>query len=221
MNAFAKAADNSKSAPKARKKTGTTFEVAGDSPEGRSVTDLLKFEAEKKAADGRTKLHKGKIKKHADSVFIAKVAELGVLPEGPYTVQNSGTGEKVTFVVQDRSGQYEVKEEQQEALNSLLGEDAAGDLTCTVTDFGFNGDILGIPGVMDAVGRAISICVSELVGSETLTEEQGDALLTMSEKTALKPGTVERLALICGKDTGKIASFLDIIGSNATRYVKV
>ena len=140
-------------------------------------------------------------------------------PDTPMTVQTTD-GEKVTYVVQDRSGQYAVREEQLDALGQLLGLDAAGELTYREATFRFNRDVMALPGVQDAVGAALDSVLNGLVESGVLTKDQSDALVDCDEKVSFKPGTLERLPHIVGRDVGRMRAFLEIAGSSVTRYVK-
>jgi len=45
-------------------------------------------------------------------------------------------------------------------------------------------------------------------------------LLDVSSKTTFKPGVLDQLTSICGKNTSRLKSFLDIAGSSFTRYIK-
>ena len=58
-------------------------------------------------------------------------------------------------------------------------------------------------------------------GKPLLTAEQAELLLDVKSKTAFRPGTLGRLPLICGRDVARMEAFLEIMGSSATRYVKV
>jgi hypothetical protein len=62
--------------------------------------------------------------------------------------------------------------------------------------------------------------VTKLVKDEKLTPEQADELITAKQKTSFKPGTLDRAATIVGRDTTKLAAFLDAMGSSCTRYIK-
>lgn len=220
---FAKAAaKKSETAPKTKKQT--VWLVGEGDKVGVAVKSLIELTAVAKATEAKMTVHKQVVKEFADEKFVNEYAASGVSPETPLLVQNAD-GEKVTFVVQDRSSQYQVKDDQREALEALLGSDRAADLLYTDTTFGFNRDVLALPGVQEVIEKALEGAVRKLVddkdGKPILTPEQAELLLDVKSKTAFKPGTLDRLALICGKDTVKIEQFLNIMGSSATRYVKV
>lgn len=223
MGLFAKAASKKKEeAPKRAK--GVAWLVgdpAGDQV-AKSVKELVELDAQAKAIDAKMSLHKTTVKKYAEAQYVSTYASEGVSPDTPMYVQTAD-GEKVTYVVQDRSGQYGVKEEQVDMLKSLLGEDAAEALLFQETRFGFNRLIMAVPGVQDAIEAALEGVVEQLTSGENpvLSQEQAEELLEVDQKLAFRPGTLDRLTVIVGRDTGRIKAFLDIMGSSATRYVKV
>lgn len=222
MGLFNKAAEKSASKAKSAKPKKSTTWVVGD-PEGdavgKAVHELVELTAQAKAIDAKKKLHATIVMKHAKQNHVADFCELGVAPDTPMLIQNTD-GEKVTFVVQDRGGQYNVKPEQQDALAQLLGQDAAEALLYTETTLGFDRTILGLPGVSEAVEKALERVVTKLVKEGTVTEDQADELITAKQKTSFVPGTLDRAATIVGRDTTKLAAFLDAMGSSCTRYVK-
>lgn len=223
MGLFAKA-QQSKKSEEPKKAKGVAW-LAGD-PAGdtvaKSVKELVRLSAEAKAVEAKMGIHKTVVKKFAEERYISSYAEAGVGPETPMYVQNAD-GEKVTYVVQDRSGQYGVKDEQKEALAQLLGPDAVEGLLFDEVSFGFNRMIMLIPGVQEVIEKALEGAIKKLTTGPKaiLTEAQAEALLDVDQKTAFKPGTLDRLAVIVGQDTGRIKQFLEIMGSSATRYVKV
>jgi len=220
MSLFSKAAAKKVDAPKAKAK-GVTW-TAGD-PNGdavaKAVKELVRLSANAKALEAQMGLHKTVVSKYAEERYIRAYAESGVSPDTPMVVVN-GDGEKVTYVVQDRSSQYQVSEEQTDALTQLLGEDKVKTLIYEETWFSFNRAILALPGVMDAIGGALETVVVGLVSEGTLTQEQADSLLDSGKKVAFRPGTLDKVADLCGKDVVRMKTFLDIMGSSATRYVK-
>lgn len=205
--------------PATTRRKETVWLVPAGSKEAVAVHELVELTRQAKAIEAKTGVFKGALKEFGETNYVADYVRLGVPPETPMTVQNPD-GEKVTFVVQDRSSQYGVKDDQKTALVDLLGEDATNELLYEETSFGFNRDILALPGVMEIVEKALEGAIKKLVDNNVLTEEQTGELLDVKVKTAFKPGTLDRLTMICGKDTTKIAQFLEIMGSSATRYVK-
>lgn len=189
-----------------------------------SVHELNKLQKESKSVEAKMAIHKQVVKKHAERNYINDYAANGISPDTPMTVQNQD-GEKCTYVVQDRSGQYAIKPDQCDALRELLGADATENLLYEETAYSFNRDVMAIPGVMEVVEKALESAVKKLTdtkdGKSILTPDQAELLLGAESKQALRPGTLDRLSLICGRDSTRITQFLEIIGSNVTRYVKV
>lgn len=217
------------SAPKTT--TKQTMWLVGDTANdeskrvGAAVTALIALDREMDTLTAKANVHKAVVKRHADRSFVTDFAGAGVLPETPMVVQND-QGEKVTFVVQDRSSQYQVKADQIAALGDLLGADATTTLLYEETTFAFNRDIMAVPGVAEIVEKALETAVKKLTaeregGKPILSEEHAALLLDAKTKTAFRPGTVERLPQICGRDTVKLTQMLEIMGSSCTRYVKV
>ena len=218
MGLFAKAAAKTNGETKSTKKN-TTWSV-GD-PEGdqvgKAVHELVVLSAQEKAISAKKALFKTVVEQFAFRNFVEDYAEAGVSPDTPLQVINSD-GEKVSYVVQDRSAQYKVKPEQKEALNDLLGEDAVEELLYTEVGIKFNRLTMAKPGVAEAVEKALEAVIKRLLKSKQLSAE--DELVVADVKESFKPGTLNRLGMICGRDTGKMRSFLEAMGSSATRYVK-
>ena len=222
MSLFAKAAEKSAAKSEdARPKRNTTW-IVGD-PDGdavaKAVHELVKLTADEKAIAAKKKMAATIVMNVAKKNHVRDFAELGVPPDTPMCVQNAD-GEKVTFIVQDRSGQYKASPDQLGVLEQLLGADVANGLTFTETKLGFDRAILGIPGVANVIEKALESAIKKMVKVATLTEEQAGELITATQKTAFKPGTLERAAMICGQDQVKLSGMLDAMGSSCTRYIK-
>lgn len=214
-------AKTSQAATTSSKKKATTWVVGGHGTEdvAEAVGALVRLEAEAKATEAKMLLHKTVVKNYCENRFVQDFASLGALPDTPMQVQNPD-GHKVTFVVQDRSSQYKVKDDQKEALCQIFGEDAAERLTYEEYALSFSRDLMSIPEVYEAVDKALSGAVKKLVDKGTLTADEGDTLILADKKVAFRPHTLERLSEICGRDTVKMKQMLDVMGSSATRYVK-
>ena len=222
MSLFAKAKAKSESAQPSAKKKGTPWVVGAsdaDSSVAKAVGELVRLNAESKAIDAKMGLHKGVVKKYALEKFCGDFAAAGVMPDTPMFVQN-GDGQKVTFVIQDRSSQYKVSDDQLEALSVLLGPDAVGALTFEETTFSFNREIMALPGVTERIGEALEVALDAMVEEGVLSADQKENLLSPDTKRAFKPGTLERTAMLVGQSSTRIRAFLDILGSSATNYVK-
>lgn len=218
---FAKAAQAAKNSVKETKRKGLAWVVGGSEAEtvGKAIHELTLLEAQSKAIEAKKTVIKNALKRHCENLFITTYVNQGSMPDTPMTLQNAD-GEKITFVAQDRGGQYGLKSEQVEALQDLLGVDAAGEIVFEETSFGFSREILALPGVMPIIEKSLESAVNELVESHTLTGDQASDLLDVNVKTAFKPNTLDRLTQICGKDVSRVRQFLDIAASSFTRYVK-
>ena len=227
MGLFAKAAAKvtSEVGGAKKKKASTTWLVGGKKDDARqeklhnAVHQLVTLAGEAKTIDAKMKVHKATVYDYANDMFFRSYADGECFPETPMQVQN-GDGEKVTFVVQDRAGQYPVKDEQVEQLIAILGEDAAKALMFEETKIGFNRDILALPGVTEAVEKALERAIGKLVADEVLTAEQAEALIQADMKRSFKSDIPQRLVQICGTDTTKMAAVMDALGSTCVRYVK-
>ena len=153
-------------------------------------------------------------------LFRSEWAKSGIQPETPITIQNLA-GEKVTFVVADRTEHSSIAAAQALALAELLGEDGAAQILVEYTTFSFNEEILAIPGVITAVEKALTPCLKRLVEKKLLSQEQADSFVVALQKRFLRPGTFKRLPEICGRQVERIRRFLDAVGSALTRYVRV
>ncbi len=221
MGLFAAAKERVAETGTTKSKKSTTWVVGdpnGDAV-GKAVHELVELSAQEKAIAAKKKLFATVVAKHASTHFVQDFCALGVQPETPMVVQNTD-GEKVTYVVQDRGGQYNVKPEQQDALQQLLGADLAASLLYTETTFGFDRTVFSLPGVSEAIEKALEAAVKKMVKDEVLTAEQADTLIQAESKTSFKPGTLDRAAEYCGRDTTKLQQFLDAMGSSCTRYIK-
>lgn len=220
MGLFARAAERQK--PASRSKSSGTCWVVGDNETvavSESIHALTELAATKKTVEAQESIHKAVVLRHAKKLHVDAFCQQGVPPETPMSIQNSD-GEKVTFVVSDRSGQYDVKPEQMEVLESVLGEDRVSDLLYTETTIGFNRDIMAIDGVSAAIEKALETVMMKLLKNGTLNPEQADELISVNTKTAFKPGTLQRAGIITGRDKVTLSAFLDAMGSSCIRFIK-
>jgi hypothetical protein len=216
MGLFAKAASK-KTTKSTAKKTETVWKVDGQI--GDAVHKIAQLDADEKAIKAKKSLAVKAVLKVAKSNHVRDFCAVGVPPTGAMKVQNDD-GDSVTFIVQDRSGQYGLKGDQTDQLGQLFGEDAAEDMVYSETKIGFDRTILAIDGVSDAVEKALTAVIKKLIKEKKLTEEQADALIDAKESTSFKPGTMARAAELCGRDTVTMTEFFDLMGSSCTRYIK-
>lgn len=221
MSLLNKAKNRAKSDVKKAVKKATSW-LVGD-PEGdkvaKSVKELVRISNEVKAKKSQMAIHTGVVSKYAKSAFVEHFAENGVMPETPMKVVNAD-GDSVTYIVQDRSGQYNLKQEQIEAMNQILGEDVVDDLLYNEVTFSLNREVMAIPGVTEAVDKALSTAVRKLVKDEVIDGDQADELVDVSEKLAFKPKMLQRAATLTGNDKTRLLQFLNAMGSSCTMYTK-
>jgi hypothetical protein len=224
MSIFAKKAEAKaaakKAAPKAPKKQ-TLWGVGSKEEDcvAKSVHELTELNAQKKAIDAKMGVHKTVVLNYAKDSFYGDYADTGVFPETPMKVQNSD-GENCTFVVQERN-QYPVKDESIAALTQLLGEDGAAELVYEEQIFGFDRAVLSKDGVMDILGKHIEAAMAELVITNTISEDDAEVLLDCDVKRSYRPGILQRLGIVAGKNAGKIRQICEALGSGCVQYMKV
>lgn len=203
-----------------RSKRETVWRLPAGDPLNGDVSDLVKLADEAKTIDGRMVMHKTRLKDFGERQIVAACVAEGKLPESTMLIRNAD-GLDVTFVLQDRSSQYGVKDDQVEALELFQTDPDAGELIGEETTFKFNREIMALPGVMQAVEKALEAAVKSLVKSNVITLGEAEDLIEADTKRAFRPGTLDRITEICGRDPGRLAAFLKIMGSSATRFIKV
>lgn len=222
MGLFNVAKSKAKDKTVTKSKKATTW-VAGSSDEDKKISDsikeLVKINAESKALDAKKMVHVTAVSKYAERNFISDFCDAGVMPDTPMKVVNAD-GDSVTYVVQDRSGQYDLKEEQIMALNAILGEETTQSLLYTEHKFSFNRVVMAIPGVAEVVEKALDNALKKLVRDEVIDAETADTLVEASEKTAFKPKMLDRAALLVGGDKTRLKMLLDAMASSCCRYIK-
>lgn len=199
---------------------GTVWLLSPEDPLNSSVERLIKLEDDAKALEGQMSVHKLKLKQFGDQSFASACVDKGKLPDSPLIIQ-SAAGQSVKFVVTDRSNQYAVKADQVVALESLLGKDGAEKILYEEYSFRLNSEILAVDGVAQAVEKALEAVVKKLVQAGTISYDQGESLVQVDSKKTFKPKTLERLIEICGRETARVAGFLQAMGASATRFIKV
>jgi len=222
MSVFTKAKDKVASSKLQPSKKATVWQIA-DANEATALNsaihEIVTLHADVKAITAKQNIYKSQVKKHAEDCYLRAYADRGVAPDSPMQLVNND-GEKVIYVVQERCAQSKVKDEQVEQLDLLLGEDAAKAILFENSVFKFNNTLLAKAGVMDAVGSALESAFEGLVESGCLTAAEASNVLEVDEFVAFKPGTTNRLADVCGRDTQKMKNLLDVMGSASVRYVK-
>lgn len=214
---FQKAAAKSKSKAAAKKSEGTFWVVDGDAAE--SVGELVKIADEQKAIDTRTGIHKRAVQTYADEIFSREFAARGVMPDTPMKIVNDD-GASVTYVVQDRSGQYGISDAQMAQLVGIVGQEKAENMTHSEMTIKFNRDVMALPGVSRFVERCLEAAIKRMVKDEILTEDAASELVDVDEKVAFKPGTLSKASMIAEGDQAVLNELLEVMGSSCCRYVK-
>jgi hypothetical protein len=222
MGLFNAAKNKAKDKTASKSKKSTTW-FAGSSTEDQKISDsikeLAKINADSKALEAKKRVHAAVVLGYAERNFISDFSDQGVLPDTPMKVVNAD-GDSVTYVVQDRSGQYALKPEQIEALKAVLGEEVAESLIYTEHQFSFSRSVMAIPGVAEAVEKALESAIKKLVRDQVIDAEAADALIELNEKTALKPNTLDRASMLVGGDKTRLKMLLDAMASSCCRYIK-
>jgi len=232
-NLFARASNKKPDEPK-KKKKGTVLELpnapmdndgklTGESARLHlAITALLEAAKEEKAAKNKAGACKGTLKPWAETQWVELMSKLGVLPDTPITVVNH-KGESVTFIVTDKSKQYDLDDDQVNALIEIMGEEGISKVVVDRTVFSFDPTIMsetaanGEESVTDVVAELVSEAIH---GTDRLTDEQKESLLSAESKTWLRPDVVQRIPELVGQDPGRIGRFLAACGSAVTRYIK-
>lgn len=239
-NLFAKAQSTGANSKKAAK--GTIFElpkVLNDAGELKddcarlhnAVSEIIQADEDCDKAKNRGNLARGTMNSYAFDAYVSKLAQQGVIPEGPVQFVNY-RGEKVTYVVSNKTCSQGLSEEQIEEIRNVLGE-TADSVLVTRTSYSFNGSVMeeiagefpkgdlatlaNLPRVADII-REI---VSEAIVNETrLTDEQKAGLICATTKTTLQPGVYDSMVAYVGPDVSRLKDFFVALGSSVPRYFK-
>lgn len=187
--------------------------------DGKSVDKFVDLTAEKKKVEAKIAIPKGSLVSVAFAKYLESYVRTSVPPETPMTLV-AGSGNSVTFVVQDRSGQGGLSEEQIEDLTTLLGSEVVDGIVYDEISFSFNRDVLAAPGVMSVIEKHLGAAISEIVESGLVSGEAADQLLEAEQRKALRPGVFQRLVSVCGANVARLERFLGIVGGLFVKYVK-
>ena len=144
--------------------------------------------------------------------------------------------------MQDKSQQYALSAEQVQLFQDLLGEDGATEIIHEKTVYSFNPDVMEQPllnivettkarkanpeampvfdtekTVLDWAMETISAAIADC---PLLTDEQKESIIQSKTGAHLRPGTVDRVADLCARDTNRIEQFFTAAGSEVVRYCK-
>jgi len=235
MNLFQAAAVNEKAEPKKLK--GTVFTLPTDIDASGKLTedaqrlndavgDVKDASADEKAAKNLGNLAKGLLGKYALDRFVDEFAKLSVLPPGPITLVNhEGVG--VTYVIQDKSGQNGLDEQQVGLLNALLGRKIAAAVLTEEETYSFCSTTMAekAAGEIAADGETVADIVfgvvsEAIMASTKLTMEQKASLIKRRTTTHLKKNTLQRVPELLGSNPTKIKAFFEAVGSAIVKYIK-
>lgn len=214
VNPFAAAAAKSGgTVTKATKKKGDVV-VVEDEAVATSINEFVAADAKVKQAKADQEVAKGVVTPFCREEFLRRFASDGRIPE---TLKfRTKDGNQVTFVVQDRGELYGASDEQVQLLTGLLGEERAEKVILRDMTFEFNNEILNKPGVMEALGAAISA----MAESGTITQTEAGNLLVAKSRTTVRKGTLEDLARLCNSDPDVMAQLMEGLGSHTVAYIK-
>lgn len=188
----------------------------------KAVTDLIKGAAEYSAAKNKMNVAKGTLGRFAHPEISRRIAGTGTVPPGPIKFVDH-KGQQVTYVIQDKSGQYPLKDDQIEELRELLGDEKADEVMETQEVYAFDNKVMDEP-LEDGEGTVSDVIfeiVSRAISRNTrLTDDQKERLIRQDEKTKLIPRFPETAAMHCGKDAARIEDAFDILSSQVVRYLK-
>lgn len=198
------------------KKKGTIWSVE-DSSAAESLGPFI--DATHKIKNLKTKKEEPErlLKDFGTDMLIEHVAETGELPPTPVYITNE-EGESVTWVAQDRSASQAISPEQKEELMELLGEEEGKELLRTRVSFQFNSDVLARRGATSVVDKYLAMMTRELREKEIVKPDEDLVRANICE--TFKPGTLKRLADICGRSTARIRRMIEIMGSGMTASLK-
>ena len=224
QNPFAAAAARAAAVPKATGKKKDNIVIVEDLEVCAAIHEFLEADAKVKEAEADKKVAGGTAKPSCLSTYLEEFARDGSQPETmkfrTKEVKVDGkvvvpAGEQITLILQDRGEQYKVSDEQASNLRTLLGA-RAEEVILTDTDFGFDNNILNKPGVMDAIGMAIS----GMVEKKLLSEAEAGQLIQAENRTTVRKGTLANLATLCGKKKDLMEQVLAALGSHCSSYLK-
>ena len=223
-NAFARAAANAP-AVKTSRKQNAVWQL-NDPSLGQAVIDLIRYQGERKAIETKENIQKGRLKSYAEDRYAESFAMNGVEPDGTMMLSNED-GQTVTFVVQDRSAGYAIKDDVLEAVEQVLGPDGAAAIIYEQTVFGFDTVVMSQKTkddtgreVQEVLGERLMALLDDMRVEGILDQEQVDALLTAKNIRAFRPGTLPQLAEIAGRNIPRLKLLLQAMGGAIVRYIK-
>jgi len=231
MGLFAKVAGAAKVAEPKRVSKGTAWKVTDPAQVAQvddAINGFVALDREIKAIGGRQKPLKTFLASFCEDLFIRDFARLSILPETPMNLFSS-KGEKLTYVVQDRSSASKVGDDQIDAIKNEFGEEVLAKLVGEVTTFGFNQVLMQDERVSSVVEKHLMAAIEELTSPSgkgksaepaVLTADQAEQLIEADKKVTFFPGSVARLPSIVGSNVASLKAALEIMGGACVRYPK-
>lgn len=246
-NLFHKAAKQEAVAVKEAPRKGTTFKLPVETVQDedgntqlapqtvelhKAIKTVLDENKVAKQAENKQNDAKGKLMPVVLNMFANLFCKDQRVPAGPMTLVNS-EGLGLTFVIQDKSGQYALSTEQVNDLKELLGPKTTDNITVTATEFKFNpgtmiepaGNIEGLnaeqvaakPKVADIVAEIVS---SAIVNCDQLTDDQKASLIDAEQKTRFRKDKLNDLAQVADFNPSRLLMIFEILGSSVVKYLK-
>jgi hypothetical protein len=214
-NPFAAAAAKAAAAPQGPKgKKESNIVIVTEPDVATAMDEFVEADGREKQAKADKEVAKSVASPFCIQEFIKQFSAAGRKPETLKFRTQEGNG--VTLVVQDRGERYKVSPEQHETLRALLGDEAVENIVVETTTFSFNNEVLAKPGVMDAFAAT----VTKLVEAGVLTSSEAENVLTAEQLITIRKGALDDLARLCDKDSEKMATVLDALGSHCSAYIK-
>lgn len=211
------------SKPKEKAKDGTIIKLPLDNAAfNAAIDDLHKASAKASEAEALKETAASVLKPWVLEQVVKIHANIGTFPETPIKVINS-TDKQATYVVQNKSGQNPLSEEQIESLTNEFGQDTTNDMTEVRVLYSFNPDTMkqqaanGTTTVEQVVRELIN---SSILADDRLSMEQKKTLLKVTKTTHLRPSILEAVTNFIGKDVNKLLRFFEIAGSSFVRYFR-
>jgi len=210
-----------------KKTKGTIFEIPLDDRElHETVDDIKRAAKDEKTAKNRGNLAKGLLGKFALARYAGLIAETAVIPPSPYTVVNKD-GSGITYIVQNKSQQNALSQDQIGKLRALLGDDIVDSMLEDKELYFFSSTALaekaagrkakGGDLVADVVFEVVSAAIME---TSKLSKQQKLALIKKKTTKHLKVDTLSKVPQLFGDMPKKIRPFFEIVGSAINRYFK-
>jgi hypothetical protein len=214
MGVFAKVAANAQAtSSKSKKDDDLVLENAPDHIKAKVDLFVTKKKEAKAAGDEAKKINDQILNEWLWPEYVGMFIKDRVQPEH---VKIKGVNTTVGLIVQDRSGNYNVKDDQLDIMIGILGEKRAKSLVHDWTDYSFNNELLNKPGVIEILEKAMK----EMVETKVLTQDEVDKLLVGEYRRTFKPGVLARLPELSEGDQEQALTVIDGLKTNVVKYLQ-